>query len=320
MKIISWNLKNIGTNKLPKEFAAVYSAYGLGGSCLDFITKVVTGDTAWDNIQSDNPADVFVIIELKSGGNIQGLAGTSSCLVVLPRIVNAMNTIVAAGADAANYSYAAVPPLITGYHETVGIIYNTKALTLKSKSVPPNSTTNKGITPRGPFFANFELTSAAGGSISISGIHAPPPQGSGRLKYRKPIDFNRLLVNTGIGNGTSFILGDFNCNPGSFYPGAGAGTQVKPFTNLNGFRTNIADGTLSSVRMKLAPANPPPANYLSDSFDNILFNMAAVATPESVMDLIGNARNMNGAAATDLNTVFTAYKVLSDHLPVIIEY
>src|ERR1044071_5394378 len=94
MKIISWNLRNIATNKLRKTFSPRYSGYGLGGNGLDYITKLVTGDSAWGNINSATPVDIFAVIELKTGGRKQGNRANGAAPDVLQRLVNAMNTMV----------------------------------------------------------------------------------------------------------------------------------------------------------------------------------------------------------------------------------
>lgn len=328
MKIISWNLKNIGPAKLTRDFAASYSAFGLGGNVLNYITKVVTGDPAWSNLESTKPADIFVVVELKTGGKTKGDPGNSSCLVVLPTLVNALNSVVAARQDVSNdYLYRSVTPLVTGFHETIGIIYNSKSLTLKSSGILPDLTTNAEFIPRVPFGAQFELVAQAGTSIYVAGIHSPPPEGNSRLKYRKPINYNRLLANVAYaGTTNAFFAGDFNCNPASSYM-SDTGAAVFPFSNIPTFITRLPNGTLSSVRQKLNTAKPAPASYLSDSFDNIICNYALPATAtEVVPDLIGNARNMNAAGtpgvfAANQETVFTAYsKNVSDHLPIITEF
>ena len=61
MKIISWNLKNIGQSKLTNKLSPVLAAAGLGGTVLEYITKLVMADNAWRNITTANPADILLI-------------------------------------------------------------------------------------------------------------------------------------------------------------------------------------------------------------------------------------------------------------------
>ena len=124
----------------------------------------------------------------------------------------------------------------------------------------------------------------------------------------------------------SFFMGDFNCNPASTYT-TGGGAAVSPFTGLPTYTTQIVNGTLSSVRVKVANANVPPANYLSDAFDNIIYNqpIPVVNVRELVVDTIGGARNMNvvpivNIPNANLTGVLNAYNRVSDHLPVAMEW
>ncbi|HTF03644.1 MAG TPA: hypothetical protein VK826_06435 [Bacteroidia bacterium] len=327
MKIVSWNLRNIGPDKLTRQFPAAYSAFGLGGNVLDYITKVVTGNAAWSNIQSARPADIFVIIELRTGGQDKGADGSNGCLVVLPSISNALNSAVAARADVrGSYSYKWVKPLVTGFRETIGIIYNEKALTLKTSEILTDLIHDTPLSPRTPFAAEFALVSNPATSLYVAGIHSPPPKGTSGLKYRDPINYNRLLINTGCsGQPGVFFAGDFNCTPSSSFPDA-SGNPVKSFTNIPTFGTLLADGTKSSLLSNLDDSQQPAA-YLSAAYDNIIYNFTAPASStEIVADLIGNARDMNSA---DTHTVFAANEelvfdtyrdTLSDHLPVIAEF
>jgi hypothetical protein len=81
------------------------------------------------------------------------------------------------------------------------------------------------------------------------------------------------------------------------------------------------------VRVKVASANPAPANYLSDSFDNIIYNdpIPVATVNELVVDTIGGARNMNvvpivNIPNANLTGVLNAYNRVSDHLPVVMEW
>src|SRR5689334_11971369 len=133
MKIVSWNLKNIGQSKLTNAFSPTFNAFGLGNNVIDYITGLVMGATRWNAVASlsTNPADIFVVIELKTGGNQKGKAISGTCLPTLNDITGRLNLIVSKkypGNPDPPYQYDYVIPVIIGYHETVGIIFNKKQL------------------------------------------------------------------------------------------------------------------------------------------------------------------------------------------------
>lgn len=338
MKIVSWNLKNVGYNKLLKNFTPTFSAYGLGGTVLSYITNLVMGANTWNNIAnlSTNPADVFVLIELKTGGNQKGKAISGTCLPTLTAVRNAMNAeSLARYGNLNTYNYAYATPVITGYHETVGVIYNTVALNLLSFYVFRNNTNQKWINPRTPGGAQFKVK-ADNSTFQVVGIHAPPPKGGNPdLKYKPPIQYcNVLQTITPAGMSNSFYMGDFNCNPDSTYEknNGGMAIDVEPFEDLfnMGYKTNIPNGTLSSVRRKLAAGQTGEDQYLNDAYDNIIFNKAltTVNSRETVVDMIGNARNMNaggtpvvfGTNPATSRSILAMFNKVSDHLPVVIEW
>jgi hypothetical protein len=332
MKIVSWNLKNIGQTKLSNAFATTFNGYGLGNTVLDYITGLVMGRARWNAVTnlSTNPADVFVVIELKTGGNQKGKAISGTCIPTLNAIKNALNTLV--GVLYPNntnppYTYDYVVPQVTGYHETVGILYNTKKMKVLSAQAFRDHATQKWINPRTPYGALFQILNSTD-AFQVVGIHAPPPKGSDGVKYRPPIDYCTTLP--GVSPATmddTFFMGDFNCNPGSYYVKnvTGGTAKVYPFTGLSKYGTLIANGTLSSVRTKPANSQTPPANYLSDAYDNILYNASLQSAEELVVDMIGQARNMNATGTpllvnTNLLALVNAYNKVSDHLPVVIEW
>lgn len=335
MKIVSWNLKNIGQTKLGNNFSPTFNAFGLGNNVLDYISGLVMGTNRWNAIAGLNttPADIFVMIELKTGGNQKGKAVSGTCLPTINAVtaqLNALSNIRYPNPNPPNpwtppYVYAYATPVIVGYHETVGIIYNTQRLQVLSTYAFRNNTNQNWINPRTPFGSLFKVIGTQN-TFQVIGIHAPPPKGAPALKYRPPIDYCRQMsTTTPAGMTNSFFMGDFNCNPASSYTN-GNGVVLQPFTNMVGFQTFIANGTLSSVRTKVAGTMAPPANYLSDAYDNIIFNaqLNVGNTQELVVDMIGQARNMNAfpivnVAATNLVAVLNAFNKVSDHLPVVIQ-
>lgn len=337
MKIVSWNLKNIGANKLNRQFSPTVRGYGLGNTVQDFIVNLVAGGAMWNNVAdlSVNPADVFVIIELKTGGYRKGYPISGTCIPTLTALTNALNTNVNNRfGNLTNYRYSYAVPVITGRHETVGVIYNNRRLLLLSFHAFRNNNNNNWINPRTPAGAQLQIQGTTN-AFQVVGIHAPPPKGSGDLRYRPPIQYCNFLDTTNpAGMADSFFSGDFNCAPNDYYvrniPG---GTQdVYPLTamdNLN-YETWIPDGTLSSVRRRIAQAYyPNEDSYMSEAYDNMITNRTFVNNPDQVVvDMIGHARNMNGfgnplvwgSSQPTSRSLLSAYNSVSDHMPVVLEW
>lgn len=313
MKIISWNLKNIGINKLANGFTAAFQAYGLGNNVLDYMMNVVMGNNAWNNINTLVPADIFVIIELKCGGHAKGYLPPGPASPTLQAITAAMNMVVAnTPAFIGNYNYNFVNPLIVGRHEAVGVIFNTHALNFVTTGVLRDNNLRL-INPRTPNYVGF-TTVVGGNNLNVIGIHAPPPKGGTNVKYRPPIQFaNKVATVPELALPDTLIMGDYNCSTNSVY-NSGAGNIG---WNFAGYNTSIPNGTLTSVRQKVANTQPPPANYLSGPYDNLLRNINPPGTIQVVLDTIGNARNItiNPNGPTNLNVVLRNYNKVSDHLP-----
>lgn len=327
MKIISWNLKNISNSKLSNTFSQKFIGFGLGNDVGDYITGLIMGCNRWNSVPnlSTDPADVFVVIELKTGGERKGSDVSGNCIPTLQNLVTRLNTLVKRrypGKSSPSYQYAYVTPLVIGYRETVGVIYNKAKLQYLSSRVERNT---KGyLCPRSVFSVDFETR---GGKVfTVAGLHAPPPSGGADTKYRAPINYSNLLYTIPAATtADTFFVGDFNTDPSYSYP-YGSGKAVRPFYNLAGFSTKLPGRTLSSVRTSVNNYYTPPANYLSDALDNIIFNASPPGSiRETVVDMIGQARDMNrpswpGVAGTNLTLVFNAFNVVSDHLPVVIEF
>lgn len=334
MKIVSWNLKNIGYRKLFNTFSQKFIDFELGNDVGDYIARLVMADACWDNLPNytQDPADIFVVIELKTGGKRKGYQAMGTCAPTLDELVSRLNTMAEEmypNAMVPPYVYDYEMPEVVGFHETVGVIYNTESLTYVGSGAVRNTQTNNWINPRTPFYAEFTTIGANPYTFRVVGIHAPPPSGGDGVRYRPPIQFCVQLPNIqAAGQANTFIMGDFNCNPASSYvlQGNNGNVNVFPFANLNGFGTLIANGTLSSVRTR--PNNlVPPANYLNDAYDNILYNMnmGGFNATETIGDLIGNARDMSdvntpNVSVTNIRLLVNAYNTVSDHLPVIIEW
>lgn len=312
MKIISWNLKNIGANKLANAFTPAFQAYGLGNNVLDYMMNVVMGSAVWNNINPTVPADIFVVIELKCGGHNKGYQPPGPVSPTLQAITAAMNLVVAnTPAYVGNYNYNFVNPLIVGRHEAVGVIFNTVALNYVNSGVLRDNNLRL-INPRTPFYTQF-TTVVGGNNLNVIGLHAPPPKGGNNVKYRPPIQFaNKVATVPELANPNTMVMGDYNCAPNSVY-NSGAGNMG---WNFVGYNTAIPNGTLTSVRQRVANAQPPPANYLSGPYDNLLRNFNPPGTIQAVLDTIGNARDVtvNPAGATNLNVVLRNYNRVSDHL------
>lgn len=332
MKVISWNLKNVSLNKLTKAnaFQPLFQSYGMGNTVLDFVTNVVMGAEQWEGVVSAFPVDLFVVIELKTGGSAKGGAVSGNCLPTLVALRDAMNAAVTAmNHDPQEYTYAYVTPLITGQHETVGFIYNTRVLTPTGIAVERDSVSNTYLPGRTPLVATFSLVSNPLTTMRFSGIHDPPPSGGAAVRMRPPIDFCRRLINTpSAAVQNTFFLGDFNCQPTDNYVN-GNGVTVRPFSNLNNFGTELPNNSLSSVRRRLNNNQAGQAAYLNAAYDNNIFwvsqNVVIGDGNEEVADLIGEAKDSTFDPPTDLypakgRAVLNAFNAVSDHLPVITEF
>lgn len=333
MKIITWNLMNLGPDRFNNvqkfKFGNTFLNYQLGNNVLDYITGFVLFTPRWQGLDieiTDSPADIFVVIELKTNAGGFGAATNSENTTdALNQLTNAMNIWIAANGDINQYQYQFLPTLITGNKETVGIIYNMRAVTpVGAPSVYNNTHTHDWILPRSPYGVEFtEL--ANGETFHLVGIHAEPTGGGGDLHYKGPIDFCRELQYTLPADAPpTFFVGDFNCHPGRFYKEGEGDPEIYPFVELynKGFSSDIPDGTLSSLKQKYNQAG-----YLNEAYDNAIMHPDPANPPVArVYDLIGKARNMGAPgnppiAPANLKSVFNAYrKNISDHLPVVLEW
>lgn len=322
MKIVSWNIRNVGRSKLTNSFSTTFRSVGLGNNVLDYIINIVMGSSVWGNINTTVPADIFVIIELKSGGTRKGDDASGAAEPVLKSIVAAMNTIASGNSSLSpNYDYDYVKPKIVGYHESVGVIFNKKSLNYVSSSIVKDNN-NNNILPRTPFQVDFQ-TVVGSNAMSIMGIHAPPTSGSGYTLYKDPIQFARTLSSApALTGGTNMsVMGDYNCAPNSVY-NSGSGNVGWSFT---GYTTSIPNGTLTSVRLSVDNSQLPPANYLSAAYDNLLRNFNPTGVSQNVLDTIGNARNVTVSPATPLYPtnvvmVLNNFNIVSDHLPITMQF
>ncbi|MCH8620964.1 hypothetical protein [Undibacterium sp. TS12] len=332
MKVISWNLKNVSLNKLTKAntFQPLFQTYGMGNTVLDYVTNVVMGAEQWEGVVSAFPVDLFVVIELKTGGSRKGGAVSGNCLPTLVAMRDAMNAaVVAMNHNPLEYNYQYIVPVITGRHETVGFIYNTRELTPTALTLERNTVTDAFLPGRTPLVATFDVLSKPGTTMRFSGIHDPPPSGGAAVRMRPPIDFCRQLVNTpSAAVQNTFFLGDFNCQPTDSYVN-GNGVTVRPFSNLANYGTDLPNNSLSSVKKRLDNNQAGQAAYLSAPYDNNIFwitpNIVIGNGQEEVVDLIGEAKNTIYDPPEDLypargRAVLNAYNAVSDHLPVIMEF
>lgn len=331
MKIVSWNLRSLSHQKLGKTFLPLFQSYGLGNTVLDFIVNVVMGSDHWEEVVSPFPPDVFVIVELKTGGTTKGAAASERCLNTLAEIRNAMNKAVRRLKHSpTEYTYEFVRPLVTGYYETVGFIYNTRSLTPVESGVERDTTADAFLTPRSPSYVTFSLVESAGTRLRVCGVHAPPPTQLGRggnQHLRRPIDWCVRLANTPTARAAPnvYIAGDFNCQPSDKYR-SGSGGQVGWAAGLPAFQSQVPDNSLSSVRRKFAPDKSGQAAYLNAPFDNTLGNsVRTTISDQEIPDLIGKAkahtlRNKPLVLALRPDSAVTAYNLVSDHLPVVTEF
>jgi hypothetical protein len=321
MKIISWNLKNIGATKLGNAMNPAVALAGYGNTVGDFILNVVMANALWNGVNTAFPVDIFLIIELKCGGHNKSTVAAGTCTPTLTALVNAMNVVAAGLAPALNYHYTAVAPLVVGYHECVGVIYNDQALT-HNASVVLRDNNLRYINPRSPFLANFTVGGGPA-QLNVVGIHAPPPGGAAAIRFSKPIGFcNRLpqIPTLMLAPPNQFVIGgDFNCEQANTWTVGGYARHpffnpsvfAPPNTDLVGYATNLPAGTLTSVRNKVDNSQVGPARYLNGAYDNILYQTGAPPIGEYAIDLIGNL-----VAGVGLVAKLNNYLRVSDHMPV----
>lgn len=324
MKIISWNLKNVGAGKLGNAMNPAVAAAGYGNNVGEFIVNVVMGNVLWGPWNPAVAADIFLIIELKCGGHNKSTAAVGTCTPCLTALVNAMNAV--AGLGNLNFQYTAVPPLVCGYHECVGVIFNHRRLTYNGSFVLRDNNLHY-INPRSPFLANFTV-GLGPAQLNVVGIHAPPPSGGAAVRYRGPIGFCTKLPTVptlmGIGAPQQFVIGgDFNSEQANTWNVLGYNRH--PFFNLpsppapanmdlTNYATMLPAGTLTSVRNKLDNHQGGQARYLNGAYDNILFKTPMPPAGEYAIDLIGN---MN-APPIGLLATLNNYLRVSDHMPVVV--
>lgn len=330
MKILAWNLLNIGRTKLTNALSPTVRAASMGNTVLDYIVKVAMANSVWSGIDgflNTSPVDIFMIIELKSGGETKGAAVSGAAIPVLTSITNAMNTVAGAFPVSSpfrgKYNYDYVTPQVTGYHECVGLIYNTVSLSFTSDGahagVLKDNVSNRYLLPRTPWWAQLKEKSS-NKLVNMVGIHAPPTC-SGQSPFMPPVQFSNLLQNIKTINQTGIdpkqavcIMGDFNCDSSDTY--AGVSGTVKSFVGMSGYgySVKLAAATLTSVRSTIDNENMKPENYLSGAYDNILINFST-SMAASELDLIGNAPIYDKSQVA----VFNGYRTVSDHLPVILQ-
>jgi endonuclease/exonuclease/phosphatase family metal-dependent hydrolase len=317
LKIIFWNIKFLGSTKLWYLTNPVAQAAGLGNDFEDYIVKVVTGDAVWAAATTQVPADIFVIIELKAGGQ-KGQLGTRACLTVLNSLVPAMN----AAAPACNYTH--VPPYNVGTKETVGVIYNQHTLGFVQSEVM-RDTNGDYLNKRSPFRAEFTVT-ATGAALNVVGIHGPtsqPTSGDYRdaIEYANQLDTIAGINQSAINPKQDLCIGvDFNCCPRDYYwknAGNKKRQKVIPFEGLIanfGYSVTLPTPTDTSLLDSLNGAN-----YLSQPYDNIVFQLPSQAPVLPTVRRIDTVAHAPTWGTNPLST-FNVARAVSDHLPVCIQY
>jgi hypothetical protein len=358
MKIISWNLCNIGMTKIngTNQINNILKAANYGNSVLDFIIRVVMGNTVWGAINTPRPADVFIIIELTglAKADTVGKAASGNARQILAQIVSAMD---AASPNPANYKYDFVPPISIASgtkKESIGIIFNKILFSQPSTPTPGSpglpasgyglvlNSLGKSIATGGddrcsPFFADLVIptsspVTALGNLLRVIGVHAPPLGKRGvDYEFRPPISYSERLVNCANVIQTPgppiFVVGDFNCCPTSYYLDLGK-NKVKPFEGLltpptgpvtwTAYSTALPAGALTSVRDSVDTALAGQAQYLSKSYDNIFYSRMVPPAPntETALDLIGSFT----VAGVGLTASLDSYRKVSNHIPVVAEW
>ena len=317
-----WNIFKLGSSKLGNKLnAGIIAANGLGNNIQDYIVKVATGNAVWNAATTATPVDVFVIIELVSGGSKKDSAGFGACIRVLKALKASMNAVVATNVNY-NYDYAA--PKLIGPREVVGVIYNTVKLTAVSTASMRN-TANNFLLPRTAFWARFtQVGTLPLRPMNIVGIHGPtslPLQSD----YKDAVTFTNDLYSVAQLNQSAIapkedtcIGGDYNCDPLNSYSKKvnSKSKKISAFADLTGlanYKITLPNGTLTSLRDTINGGI-----YLSQPYDNIVFQLPAQFPDPPVrrVDLVGNAPIFG----TNPTAVFNAARAVSDHLPLTIAY
>src|SRR5262249_36252213 len=226
----------------------------------------------------------------------------------------------------ANYRYDFVEPLLIGYRETIGVIYNTKALNYVSAAAM-RTTANRFLLPRTAFHASFTVKNTNPlRPLNIVGIHGPTSNPRTE-DYREAVEFTNDLAEIGQINQAAVnpkqdtcIGGDFNCDPLNSYA-LGNGTKKKKIAAFDvldatyQYKITLPNGTLTSL--KDAVVN---GEYLSQPYDNIVFRLPSQTKkpPVKRVNLIGNA--LAPLPTNNLVALFNAARLVSDHLPVTVEF
>jgi len=321
MKIMFWNIFKLGSSKLGNKMnAGIIAANGLGNNIQDYMVKVATGNAVWNAATSATPVDVFVIIELVSGGNKKDSNGFGACIRVLKALKASMNAVTAPNV---NYSYDYAAPKLIGNKECVGVIYNIRKLTAVSTSSVRN-TANNFLLPRTAFWARFtQVGTLPLRPMNIVGIHGPTSMPG--VDYTDAITFTNALNTVAQLNQSAInpkedtcIGGDYNVDPLNSYVKQANTKKTKIFafndlTAQANYKITLPNGTQTSLRNSITGGI-----YLSQPYDNIVFQLPLQIPAPTVrrVDVVGNAPIFGANQVA----VFNAARAVSDHLPLTIAY
>lgn len=319
MKIVSWNLRRLSRGKLTRRLQPKLRAAGMGNDVGEMICRVVLGMEPWQEVNPGGPADVFVIIEVSSGGDHKGTAATGSGPIALASLVATFNAIANAGRAPndpnPDHQWAVVPPLVVGWHETVGIIYNTRLLTPAGSGVLRDDVYDRFFLDRTPFWARF--TDRNGEPSNVVGIHAETADGNDvgpGIRYANSLTrSDRLDVVDEMEVEDTYVAGDYNCQPEDTY-----GYPPRPF-DMEGYQTSLPHNSWSTVRKKPDSSYRPPRNYLCNPYDNLMFAIGGDGPLDdwaSLLDLIGRAPAPLPTKNLQMLTQ-RYFSEVSDHLPIV---
>jgi hypothetical protein len=357
LKIISWNLKNLGNDRLARELSdPIAREPGGADTVLGMITKVVMGLYPYTAVADNAPVaaatnatvDLFVIIELRCTDGDRNTAAAGAGPVALQAIVNHMNIIAAPPAPGPlpAPTYASIPPLRVSETEAVGIIYKVAALApqanVQARALQANLPAGNGAVA--PGWLNIpeveadgdaemadadahnktkapflaSFTTAGGHALHVVGIHASPQDDPATRYCRSLPQFPDLV---GANRNRTIMMGDFNICP------TDAGQPFVPIFAVQ-YTTRLHDGTKTSLKRRPAsgPAAPMPpamARYLSRAYDNVIHNAPlAPAQPSPdpavyALDLPRSIISPDRSLGTWTAVLPKVFNDISDHLPMV---
>ena len=337
MKAMVWNLDGLDVEKLNNP-GRIKMLDKKTNNLLELILMVSMAKNCDTELKTATlndvaPSDIIVITELKAISKKAGERANSMAENTLIHLTNEFNFLIKIATLETDFTYKYVPPytsgaLFGGFGEAIGIIYNSKKLSLV---VPDGNTVgngtyqygclkgddNKYAKPRTPFCALFDTTSSYNNNnnitqIAIIGIHSPSITfGIKPLPYAKRLNKFPVIKTTGDNKVGGILLGDFNSSEitSKNTIGLPGGIEAYKFIQSDTYVSQL--GTSEST--KILPVVPDETPFVTLPYDYIFYtkNMLNGGTgkPSGCVNLLG----ANNASKADIDDFI---ENVSDHFPV----